>query len=86
MRPIVTAACVLVARSPQSRQRASRTLNFGYRSFLHRDRAVAGAGFAPLPATTQPHIVALLLAFRMPDGTLVPMLSRGEGASDPAQT
>ena len=72
--PIVTATYVLVPRSPESQQRASRTLNFFYRSFLMGDRAVAGTGFAPLPIATQARIVALLSNFKTPSGQSIPVV------------
>ena len=73
--PIVTATYVLVPRSPASVERAGRTLNFFYRSFLLGDKAVAGTGFAPLPLLTQARIVSLLTNFRSQDGRPVPVLS-----------
>lgn len=73
--PIVTATYILVPRSPASVERAGRTLNFFYRSFLLGDKAVAGTGFAPLPLLTQARIVSLLTNFRAQDGRLVPVLS-----------
>lgn len=72
--PIVTATYVLVPRSPQSVERASRTLNFFYQSFMQGDRAVAGTGFAPLPSATQARIVALLSDFRTPAGQHIPVM------------
>lgn len=72
--PIVTATYILVDRSPASLERAGRTLNFFYRSFLLGDRAVAGSGFAPLPVETQARIVARLSAFRTTDGRVLPVL------------
>lgn len=72
--PIVTATYIVVPRAPADLQRASRALNFFYRSFLLGDRAVAGTGFAPLPVATQARIVALLSDFRTPAGTRVPVL------------
>lgn len=72
--PIVTATYILVARSPESLPRASRTLNFFYQSFLLGDRAVAGTGFAPLPIATQARIVALLSNFKTPAGESIPVL------------
>jgi len=72
--PIVTATYVLVPRSPASPERAGRVLNFFYRSFMLGDKSVAGTGFAPLPATTQARIVALLSDFRTASGQLVPVL------------
>lgn len=80
--PIVTATYVLVPRSPQSAERAARTLNFFYQSFLLGDKAVAGTGFAPLPVAVQARIVSQLANFRMPDGRLLPVL----GASESPQT
>lgn len=77
--PIVTATYVLVPRSPESLERASRTLNFFYRSFLMGDRAVAGTGFAPLPIATQARIVALLSNFKTPTGLPIPVVSDGIG-------
>lgn len=74
--PIVTATYVVVPRAPKDVDRASRALNFFYRSFLLGDRAVAGTGFAPLPVTTQARIVALLSSFRTTDGRLVPVLGQ----------
>lgn len=76
--PIVTATYVLVPRAPTSLERAGRTLNFFYRSFLLGDKAVAGTGFAPLPLATQARIVGLLSAFRTPDGKVVPVLSQAK--------
>lgn len=73
--PIVTATYILVPRSPASVERAGRTLNFFYRSFLLGDKAVAGTGFAPLPLLTQARIVTLLTNFRAQDGRPVPVLS-----------
>lgn len=70
----MTATYVLVPRSPESHQRASRTLNFFYRSFLMGDRAVAGTGFAPLPIATQARIVALLSNFKTPTGQSIPVI------------
>lgn len=75
--PIVTATYVLVPREPASVQRAARTLHFFYQSFLMGDKAVAGSGFAPLPAATQARIVALLSDFRTPSGQRVPVLAVG---------
>ena len=72
--PIVTATYVLVPRAPQSLERASRTLNFFYRSFLMGDRAVAGTGFAPLPIATQARIVGLLSNFKTPSGQTIPVV------------
>ncbi len=72
--PIVTATYVLVPRQPASVERAGRTLNFFYRSFLLGDKAVAGTGFAPLPLLTQARIVSLLTSFRAKDGRPVPVL------------
>lgn len=69
--PIVTATYVLVPREPASLERASRTLNFFYQSFLKGDSAVAGTGFAPLPVGTQARIVGLLSNFRTPGGQSV---------------
>lgn len=74
--PIVTATYVLVPRTPESLERAGRTLNFFYRSFLLGDKAVAGTGFAPLPIATQARIVALLASFRTADGKPLPVLSQ----------
>lgn len=74
--PIVTATYVVVPMAPKDVDRAGSTLNFFYRSFMLGDRAVAGSGFAPLPAATQARIVALLSSFRTSDGRLVPILSR----------
>ena len=80
--PIVTATYILVPRQPASVERAGRTLNFFYRSFLLGDKAVAGTGFAPLPLLTQARIVSLLTNFRAQDGRPVPVLSeRGPGTS-----
>ena len=73
--PIVTATYILVPRSPTSVERAGRTLNFFYHSFLIGDKAVAGTGFAPLPTLTQARIVGLLTSFRATDGRLVPVMS-----------
>lgn len=72
--PIVTATYIVVPRAPASIDRAGRTLNFFYRSFLLGDQAVAGTGFAPLPVVTQARIVALLSGFRTPDGRQVPVM------------
>jgi phosphate transport system substrate-binding protein len=72
--PIVTATYVLVPRRPESIQRASRTLNFFYRSFLMGDRAVAGTGFAPLPIATQARIVVLLTSFKTSSGQPIPVM------------
>lgn len=69
--PIVTATYVLVPREPESLERASRTLNFFYQSFLKGDSAVAGTGFAPLPIATQARIVKLLSNFKTPSGQTV---------------
>ena len=79
--PIVTATYVLVPREPASVERAGRTLNFFYRSFLMGDRAVAGTGFAPLPIATQARIVTLLSGFRTPKGEQVPVIGIGEVAT-----
>ncbi|MGJ7506262.1 phosphate ABC transporter substrate-binding protein PstS [Variovorax sp. GT1P44] len=80
--PIVTATYVVVPRAPASVERAGRTLNFFYRSFLLGDKAVAGTGFAPLPILTQARIVGLLTNFRAADGRMVPVLGRTDsGAS-----
>jgi phosphate transport system substrate-binding protein len=82
--PIVTATYILVPRSPASVERAGRTLNFFYRSFLLGDKAVAGTGFAPLPILTQARIVGLLTSFRAVDGRPVPVLgesSRGQAVA-----
>jgi phosphate transport system substrate-binding protein len=68
--PIVTATYIVVNRAPKSLERAGRTLNFFYRSFLLGDKAVAGTGFAALPTLTQARIVGLLTAFRTTDGQL----------------
>jgi len=83
--PIVTATYIVVDRSPVALERAGRTLNFFYRSFLMGDRAVAGSGFAPLPTETQARIVARLTSFRTPDGRLLPVLSGVPGATQLAQ-
>ena len=72
--PIVTATYVLIPRAPASVERAGRTLNFFYRSFLQGDKAVAGTGFAPLPLLTQARIVRLLTNFRSQDGRPIPVL------------
>lgn len=72
--PIVTATYVLVPRQPESIDRASRTLNFFYQSFLQGDRAVAGTGFAPLPIATQARIVAQLSTFKTSDGQVIPVI------------
>lgn len=72
--PIVTATYVLVPRAPESLERATRTLNFFYQSFLKGDRAVAGTGFAPLPIATQARIVKLLSNFKMPSGQRIPVM------------
>ncbi|MBS0339102.1 MAG: phosphate ABC transporter substrate-binding protein PstS [Proteobacteria bacterium] len=77
--PIVTATYVLVPRSPASAERAGRTLNFFYRSFLLGDKAVAGTGFAPLPLLTQARIVSLLTNFRSQDGKPIPVLGQAGG-------
>lgn len=74
--PIVTATYVVVPRIPTDLDRAGRALNFFYRSFLLGDKAVAGTGFAPLPARTQARIVSLLAGFRMPDGRPLPVLGQ----------
>lgn len=79
--PIVTATYILVPRTPQSVDRASRTLNFFFRSFQQGDRAVAGTGFAPLPIATQARIVALLSSFKTPAGEPIPVLGEGTGQS-----
>jgi phosphate transport system substrate-binding protein len=68
--PIVTATYIVVDRSPQSLERAGRTLNFFYRSFLLGDKAVVGTGFAALPIGTQARIVGMLTTFRTTDGQL----------------
>ena len=73
--PIVTATYVLVPLAPESIERAARTLNFFYQSFLRGDSAVAGTGFAPLPTTTQARIVGLLSNFKTPTGQRVPIIS-----------
>ena len=78
--PIVTATYILVPRSPASMERAGRTLNFFYRSFLLGDKAVAGSGFAPLPLLTQARIVSLLANFRAKDGRPVPVLTESGAA------
>ncbi len=72
--PIVTATYVLVPREPVSLERASRTLNFFYQSFLKGDSAVAGTGFAPLPVATQARIVGLLANFKTPGGQSVKVI------------
>lgn len=72
--PIVTATYVLVPKAPESRERASQTLNFFYQSFLLGDRAVAGTGFAPLPIATQARIVKLLSDFKTPSGEYIPVI------------
>ncbi len=72
--PIVTATYVLVPREPASLERATRTLNFFYQSFLKGDAAVAGTGFAPLPITTQARIVGLLSNFKTPRGQHIRVL------------
>lgn len=72
--PIVTATYVLVPREPASLERATRTLNFFYRSFMLGDRAVAGTGFAPLPIATQARIVGLLSNFKTSGGQAVPVV------------
>ena len=79
--PIVTATYVLVPREPASLERAGRTLNFFYRSFLMGDKAVAGTGFAPLPIATQARIVTLLSGFRTTKGEQVPVIGSGEAAT-----
>jgi len=79
--PIVTATYVLVPREPESLERASRTLNFFYQSFLLGDRAVAGTGFAPLPIATQARIVRLLTTFKTPSGQTVPVMGASSGES-----
>jgi phosphate transport system substrate-binding protein len=61
--PIVTATYVLVPLAPEPIERAARTLNFFYQSFLRGYSAVAGTGFAPLPIATQVRIVGLLSNF-----------------------
>jgi len=78
--PIVTATYILVPRSPASLERAGRTLNFFYRSFLLGDKAVAGTGFAPLPLMTQARIVSLLSNFKAQDGRPVPVLGESQTA------
>ncbi|MGJ7512568.1 phosphate ABC transporter substrate-binding protein PstS [Variovorax sp. GT1P44] len=78
--PIVTATYILVPRSPASVERAGRTLNFFYRSFLLGDKAVAGTGFAPLPILVQARIVGLLTTFRAVDGRAIPVLSQAHPA------
>jgi phosphate transport system substrate-binding protein len=77
--PIVTATYIVVDRAPQSLERAGRTLNFFYRSFLLGDKAVAGTGFAALPITTQARIVAMLTTFRTIDGQLPRVLGHERG-------
>jgi phosphate transport system substrate-binding protein len=72
--PIVTATYILVSREPESRERASQTLNFFYQSFLRGDRAVAGTGFAPLPIATQARIVKLLWSFKTSSGERIPII------------
>ena len=72
--PIVTATYVLVPREPESLERATRTLNFFYQSFMLGDRAVAGTGFAPLPISTQARIVGLLSNFKTTGGQAVPVV------------
>ncbi|HEX5737542.1 MAG TPA: substrate-binding domain-containing protein, partial [Hydrogenophaga sp.] len=72
--PIVTATYVLVPREPASLERAARTLNFFYQSFLLGDRAVAGTGFAPLPIATQARVVGLLSNFKTPSGQQIPIM------------
>ncbi|SEB26573.1 phosphate ABC transporter substrate-binding protein PstS [Variovorax sp. YR216] len=79
--PIVTATYILVPRSPASPERAGRTLNFFYRSFLLGDKAVAGTGFAPLPLMTQARIVGLLTSFKAQDGRPVPVLGESQKAA-----
>lgn len=84
--PIVTATYVLVPRAPASVERAGRTLNFFYRSFLLGDKAVAGTGFAPLPLLTQARIVSLLTSFRSQDGRPIPVLSEKSAARSVAMS
>lgn len=72
--PIVTATYVLVPLAPESIERAARTLNFFYQSFLRGDSAVAGTGFAPLPIATQARIVGLLSNFKTPSGQRIPIM------------
>ena len=79
--PIVTATYVVVPRSPQHMERAGRTLNFFYRSFLLGDSAVAGPRLAPLPGVTQARIVAVVCPVRTTDGRLVPILSNAAVAT-----
>lgn len=69
--PIVTATYILVPREPASQERATRTLNFFYQSFLKGDRAVAGTGFAPLPIATQARIVGQLSSFKTTSGQYI---------------
>lgn len=83
--PIVTATYVLVPRTPESLERASRTLNFFYQSFLKGDRAVAGTGFAPLPIATQARIVKLLSEFKTSSGQPIPAMGELGTRSAPAQ-
>jgi len=79
--PIVTATYILVPREPASLERASRTLNFFFRSFQQGDKAVAGTGFAPLPIATQARIVGLLSGFKTPAGRAVPVIGETGAAS-----
>lgn len=81
--PIVTATYILVPREPESRERASETLNFFYQSFLRGDRAVAGTGFSPLPIATQARIVRLLSSFKTPSGERIHIVG-ASGRSDMA--
>lgn len=75
--PIVTATYVLVPKEPESLERASRTLNFFYQSFLLGDSSVVGTGFAPLPIATQARIVRLLNSFKTSSGQTVPVMGVG---------
>jgi phosphate transport system substrate-binding protein len=77
--PIVTATYIVVNRAPQSLERAGRTLNFFYRSFLLGDKAVAGTGFAALPIGTQARIVGMLTTFRTTDGQLPRVMGQERG-------
>ena len=79
--PIASATYILVPRDPASIERASRTLNFFYQSFLQGDRAVAGTGFAPLPISAQARIVRLLSDFKTPSGQHVRVIGLTGGKS-----
>ena len=76
--PIVSATYIVIDSKPAAPERTARALNFFYRSFLMGDRAVAGTGFAPLPAETQARVVALLSTVRAPDGKPLPVMGGAE--------